>query len=152
MNEFNGLVESYGSDGSFKFSRQFMEGLADFLANSVLVAGANVTVTYNEAAGTITIASTGGGPGGGTWTEVEIDFGSLPVYDKTLTVTDAAVTGTSKVVVVPSGNAPTGLTADEWLWDTITFAALAGTGQFTLYATPNPGPVMGKRKIFYQVT
>lgn len=92
-----------------------------------------------------------GGSGGAVITEVEIDFGSSPVYDKTFTITDASVSGTSKIMVTPSGAAPTGLTSDEWLWDALGFAALAGSGSFTLYAHAQPGPVSGKRKILYTV-
>lgn len=86
------------------------------------------------------------------WTEAEIDFGSTPVWGGEFTVVDANVSGSSKVAVVPSGNAPTGLTSDEWTCDLITFAAKGGSGQFTLYAAAHPGPVSGKRKILYQVT
>lgn len=86
------------------------------------------------------------------WTEAEIDFGSTPVYGGEFTVIDANVTGSSNIAVVPSGNAPTGLTSDEWVYDLLTFAAKGGSGQFTLYAAAHPGPVSGKRKILYQVT
>jgi hypothetical protein len=86
-----------------------------------------------------------------SWTEAEVDFGSTPKYDATFTVTDAAVSGTSKVTVIPCGKAATGRTADDWQWDGIVFAANPAAGSFTLYATAQPGPVVGKRKIQYQV-
>ena len=44
-------------------------GLGEFIDDEVaglLVAGANVTLTYNDAANTLTIAATGGGGGGGS--------------------------------------------------------------------------------------
>lgn len=85
------------------------------------------------------------------WTEYEIDFGSTPVYDATFTVVDAAVSGTTEVAVVQSGATATGRAAGDALFDSITYAAVPGAGQFTLYALAMPGPVVGKRKILYQV-
>lgn len=87
-----------------------------------------------------------------SWTETELDFGTAPVASKSFTVTDAGVTGTSKIVVVPSGNAPTSGYSDVWEWDTITFAAVAGTGQFTVYASVGNGTTNGKHKVFYNVS
>lgn len=84
-------------------------------------------------------------------TEVEIDFGSTPVYNKKFTVTAAGVTPSSKIMVTPSGDVPTGLTDDEWEWDVIGLAAKPGSGSFTLHACAIPGPVSGKRKILYTV-
>jgi len=54
---------------------------------------------------------------------------------------------------MPSGNAPTGLTSDEWRADSITFAAIADVagGGFTIYAHAS-ALVSGKRKVYYQVT
>lgn len=99
-----------------------------------------------------TINATIAALGGASWTETEIDFGSAPVAGGSFTVVDAAVSGTSKVVVVPSGAAPTGGYADVWEWDTLTFAATAGAGQFTLHAAVANGTTNGKRKVFYQVS
>ena len=93
----------------------------------------------------------GGGGGGGTWTEVEIDFGSDPVYDATFSITDASINSGSEVVIVPSGKAATGRTADDWQWDGGTFAANPGTGSATCYATFYPGPIVGRRKLQYQI-
>lgn len=90
--------------------------------------------------------------GSSTWTETEVDFGSTPVAGAAFTVVDATVSGTSKIAVVPSGNAPTGGYADVWQWDSITFAATPGSGQFTLHAAVANGTTNGKRKVLYQVT
>lgn len=93
------------------------------------------------------------GGGGGAWTEVEVDFGSTPVYDAAFTITDAAITSPSvKVIVVPSGKPATGRTADDWQWDGGSFAANPGTGSAACYATFFPGPIVGKRKLQYQVS
>lgn len=92
-----------------------------------------------------------GGGGSASWTEVEIDFGSgVGVFDATFTVTDATVSGSSKVAVVQSGVTATSRAAGDALWDGITYAAVPAAGQFTLYAKCS-GPVAGKRKILYQV-
>ena len=89
--------------------------------------------------------------GGGTWTETEIDFGTTPQYSKTFTITDASVSGTSKIIVAPSGNVATSRTGNDLEWDNLLLGALAGTGSFTLTALALPGPVVGKRKVYYQV-
>jgi hypothetical protein len=96
-----------------------------------------------------TLNATGGGSA--AWTEYEVDFGSTPAYDATFTVVDAAVSGTTEVAVVQSGATATGRAAGDALFDSITYAAVPAAGQFTLYALATPGPVVGKRKILYQV-
>jgi hypothetical protein len=92
------------------------------------------------------------GGGGGTWTEVEIDFGATPKYDATFTITDAAITSSAvKIALVPCGKAATGRTADDWQWDGGTFVANPGTGSATCYATFHPGPIVGRRTLQYQI-
>lgn len=113
---------------------------------SLLVAGTNITLTYNDVANTLTIASTGGG---GALTETVVDFGTKPVWDASFTVLDGSVTPTNKIIVTP-GDVSSGRHADDWQWDSINFAAVAGTSQFTIYANCN-GPVEGTRSIYYQV-
>lgn len=113
-----------------------------------LVSGTNIkTVNGNSLLGSGNLVISGGA----SMTEVEVDFGNTPVYDKTITVTDAGITGSSKIMVTESGNPATGQGTGDTLWDSITYSAVAGTGSFTLYARPTPGPVMGKRKIYYTV-
>lgn len=92
-------------------------------------------------------------PAGGSaaWTEYEIDFGTTGVYDATFTVVDAAVGVTTEVAVVQSGATATSRAAGDALWDAITYAAVPAAGSFTLYALAHPGPVVGRRKILYQV-
>ena len=92
------------------------------------------------------------GGGGGSWTELEVDFGSTPRYDASFTITDAAITSSAvKLVVVPCGKAATGRTADDWQFDGAIFAANPGSGSATCYATFLPGPIVGKRMIQYSV-
>lgn len=96
----------------------------------------------------------GGGGGGGTadaWTETEVDFGTTPVFDAQFTITDAAITSSSKINVLPCGKAATGRTADDWQFDGAVFAANPASGSATCYATFIPGPIVGKRKIQYLV-
>lgn len=88
--------------------------------------------------------------GGASITEVEIDLGSTPKKSFNLTVTDAAISPTSKVIVSASGNAATGRGLDDWEWDCADFAAKPAAGSMTLYARFT-GHVSGKRKINYMV-
>lgn len=95
----------------------------------------------------------GPGAAGASWTELEIDLGSTPVYDFTFTITDAAITSSSvKVVVSSSGKTATGRADGDWLFDSAVFSANPGTGSATVYALFYPGPVVGKRWIQYLVT
>lgn len=97
-----------------------------------------------------TLNATGGG-GSAAWVEAEIDFGASPTYDATFTITDAGVSATTEVAVVQSGAAGTGRPLGDSLWDSITYAAVPAAGSFTLYALASPGPVVGTRKILYQI-
>jgi hypothetical protein len=56
-----------------------LEYLADYIANTLLVAGSNVTVTYDDTAGTITIAAAGGGGGSATSSLFHSTVDSFPV-------------------------------------------------------------------------
>lgn len=96
-------------------------------------------------------ATLGISAGSAAWTEYEIDFGTTGVYDATFTVVDAAVTALTEVAVVQSGATATGRADGDALWDSIAYAAVPAAGSFTLYALATPGPVVGKRKILYQV-
>jgi hypothetical protein len=105
----------------------------------------------------------------GAWTEILLDFDSWQVgdggdhtfcsprteYGMSVTVTDAAVLSTSKIIVVPSGKLPTGrgTVGDDWLWDGLIlsgFPAAIG-GSFTLMALAVPGPIRGLRYVLYQI-
>ena len=82
-------------------------------------------------------------------TEAEIDFGSwVPVRSKRFAITNASITGTSKIMVSPSWNVATGRVGNDWEWDTINFSAKAGTWSFELTATSS-WRIRGNRKIFY---
>jgi hypothetical protein len=89
------------------------------------------------------------------WLETEIDFGDTPVPDKSFHIVNADVgpRATTQVMVCPDGDAPTGLTSDEWQADGIAFAASADVdgGGFTIYAHADK-LIKGKRRVYYQVT
>lgn len=109
--------------------------------------GTNVTITHN-ALGPVVSAS---GGGGGSVTEVEVDFGSTPRYDATFTITDAAISSTSKVVISESGKVATSRVAGDSQWDSILCSSLPATGSATVYARAQPGPVVGRRILQYSV-
>jgi hypothetical protein len=85
------------------------------------------------------------------WVEVEVDFGSTPQWTKTFTVTDANVTTATRVAVVPSGNVATGRVGNDAEWDSLICTALPAAGSFTLTVAAFPGPVVGARKVQYQI-
>lgn len=124
------------------------EGTSQGVARAVNFAGAGVSVAVSGAVATATIA----GGAGASWTTVEVDFGSIPTYDKTFTVTDASVSLTSKVIALHAGDAATGRQADENELDALVCRAVPATGSFTLYVRSTTGPVAGKYKVHYTVT
>jgi len=118
-----------------------------------LIEGTNVSLTVADNAGSdsvdVTITSTAAG--GATLTEVEVDFGTKPTTDAQFTITDASVSGTSKITVTPSGNTATGRVAGDNQWDSVMYSALAATGNFILYAVCSTGSLVGKRKVYYSI-
>ena len=86
-----------------------------------------------------------------TMTEVEIDVGTTPLDSFNVSVTDATVSASSKILVTASSNAATDKTADEAEMDTLLCSALPASGSFTVYCIAVPGPVTDKFKIFYTV-
>lgn len=84
------------------------------------------------------------------WNEVEVDLGVIPIYSGTVDVAAASLTGTETLIVMASGNAPTGETADVWECDIIQWVAQAYAGGLHVRWAAWPGPVAGKRKILWQ--
>lgn len=90
------------------------------------------------------------GIGGAVTTSAEIDFGTKPTKSKRFTITDAAVSPTSKIMAWGNSSPATGRVGNDWEWDSINFTALASTGTFTLTGLAS-GRIIGKRKIFYSI-
>jgi hypothetical protein len=87
-----------------------------------------------------------------TLKEVEVDFGIPVVRNKTFTIVDADVTPSSLILANQSAKAATGKTQDENEAESILFKAVAGTGQFTLYAQVlNNSLVSGKFNVTYLI-
>ena len=84
--------------------------------------------------------------------EVEIDFGIPVTRNKTFTIVDADVTPTSLLLANQSAKAATGKPQDENEAESILFKAVAGSGQFTLYAQVlNNSLVSGKFNVTYMI-
>lgn len=110
-----------------------------------------ITPTSVAATGTVTGSNLSGtNTGDQLYTETEIDFGTTPVYSKTFTIVDGTVSGTTKIMATPSGNVATGRVGNDNEWDSLLLAVSTSAGQFELTALATPGPIVGKRKIFYQ--
>ena len=88
---------------------------------------------------------------GTTIKEIEVDFGASAVRSKRFTITDAAVSATSKIMVMQSGKAATGRSADENEMDMLHFLATPGSGTFVLIADCLTGRVNGKYKANYLI-
>ncbi len=87
--------------------------------------------------------------GGSLVKEVEIDFGPTATRQKTFTVIDVDVSGTSIILVGHSAKAATGRAQDENEMDTLLCRAAPGAGSFTLYVTAFPNHVSGKFRVAY---
>ena len=97
------------------------------------------------------VGSTGPAGSNGTQTQVEIDFGSTATDQSTFTITDALVSGTSKIMAVQAFVAATSKEQDENEFDVLQCQTVAGTGNFTLVVSSLYGPVSGTFKINYWV-
>ena len=124
------------------------EGTSQGNIKKIDCTGTGITCTRTGVTGTLNV--TGGG-GGGTWTTVEIDFGVAARFVAKTTVTDASVTGTSKIIVVQAGTAATGRQADENEMDAITCSGIPATGTFTLQCLCQRSVTHGLFKIHYTV-
>lgn len=87
-----------------------------------------------------------------TVTEIEVDFGSVPITSATFNVTDAIVSTSSNIMISLTGKTATGRVGNDYTWDSISYSAVPGTGNFVLDAVINNGSVVGKRKLIYLVT
>ncbi len=84
--------------------------------------------------------------------EVEVDFGTTPVYDAEFTITDTNITSSSIVSAQESGKVATGRVSGDSRWDSISCSVIPATGSASLYCIAIPGPVVGRRTVRYQVS
>lgn len=111
----------------------FSEAVDDRVA-SLLVAGTNITLSYNDVANTLTIAASDGGGGSVVSGSATIDFGAYG-YATKVSVADTLVTATSKILVSLASPA-SGRDDDELEFNPICVAAIAKAGVgFDIYAT-----------------
>lgn len=84
--------------------------------------------------------------------QTEVDFGSTPLSEQNFTITDAAVSGTSKIIAWMSGLTPTGKDQDELEMDSFWVEASPGTGNFNLYIRGLEGYLADKFIVLYLVS
>lgn len=82
---------------------------------------------------------------------VELDFGATPGVSLTSVISDPRVSVASSILMVQSGAAPTGKSADENEMDAFVCRCLPGAGSFTAYIDSAFGPVRDKFKFNYVV-
>lgn len=100
--------------------------------------GADITV---DSKGRITAASSGFKRKTST-----VNFGQIPVFSKTFTITDADAVTTSKIYMLADPD------SDEYEMDSIAVHAYCATnGTITCYANFHPGPIVGSRKFIYMI-
>jgi len=88
--------------------------------------------------------------GSGTFKQVEVDFGSNSVNDKTFSITDADITINSKLMAFKAIKSPSsGRHIDEIIVENIELMPYPKSGGFDLYAYSKCGLVSGKFIINY---
>lgn len=83
--------------------------------------------------------------------QIEVDFGTLPISEKSFLITDASVTPASHIVGSVAYEAPTGKDLDELDMDGLDLKFGPGSGQFTVFAKGQEGYISDKFKINYVV-
>lgn len=116
----------------------FSEAVDDRVA-ALLTAGTNITLTYNDGAGTLTIAAAGGSGLSGLAT-VTVPNNSLQWSE---TVAATGVTGSSRILlsIAPHDDADEN---DAEMLDVSAMSAAPGTGQITVemaFSAPTAGPI-----------
>jgi hypothetical protein len=104
-------------------------------------------VTASDVGGETRVTISGGG-GGATATVVEVDLGSTPTFAGKFTITDAAITTTSNVLVWQSHGPYTGkgTQSDEGTMDMIHCLAIPGSGSAVVHweTAPRQSPMWDK--------
>jgi hypothetical protein len=118
--------------------------------------GTTSKLLYNTTTNTFSCGTDQTGSGSFTATEVEIDWDTCKVGDGPssicrATITDAAVSSSSKILITQSGNAATARDADENEMDFLACNGRPASGTFTLTCASLRGPAHGKFKVIYTV-
>jgi hypothetical protein len=93
---------------SIGFALENLSETIDDRVAALLVAGSNITLTYNDAANTLTIAASGGGGGGYTQEEIEDFVGAMVVAGDGIAVTYNDGAGTLTIALDMGSLAGTG--------------------------------------------
>lgn len=120
----------------------FAEAVDDRVA-ALLVAGSGVSLTYNDPANTITVTATGG-PGGASATTVEANLGATALCCGRFTITDAAISASSKVMAwqAPGPYTGKGTRADEAEMQPVSvIAVVPGSGSAVVHWQTPPAYV-----------
>lgn len=88
--------------------------------------------------------------GAATITQLEIDFGVTPISDMIFTITDAGITGTSKIIATVAYEDTTDNTADE-ASELLVVAGKPVAGSCSLLAYSDTALLKGKYKINYMI-
>lgn len=115
-------------------------------------------VVWPKNDGTLHVLNSGGvdvelgaGGGGGTFKTATLAFGSTPVSDKTFSITDAAVSATSKVVASVAGFSGFARDMDEVMADPILVAVAPAAGALVARAIAMCGLVQGDYPLVYTI-
>lgn len=94
-----------------------------------------------------------GPPGEGVVSRsIEIDFGSVPVQEKSFIVIDSEIMPTSRITGNIAYIPPTGKSLDEIEVDDLSLIFSSGAGQFTIFAKSLTGGVSGKFVVHYFIS
>ena len=100
----------------------YTDEMVDDRVAALLVAGTNMTITYNDVANTLTLAASGGG-GSGNAETAEVNFGSASsteTGEATATVAAPWVASSSIIVCSPAGTATADHDPDDYFLEGIT--------------------------------
>ena len=132
--------------------------LLEGLAAASGVVDTDITYLVQDPAGTpsdkkLTVGALRTVLGSSTATQVEVDFGTEPITQKTFTVTDTAALSTHRVIAGQAYAAPTGKDVVDNEWDAL--AVIGGVitdGTVTLTVHSLLGPVVGAFKVNYYLS
>jgi hypothetical protein len=87
-------------------------------------------------------------------TQVEIDFGALPIASKEFTIVDSSINSTSNIIATVAYDAPTGKDLDEVTMDNLQLrCGQSSSGSFKMFINTADGSYLAdKYKINYTVT